>query len=243
MWWQLYDYYLNPTGAFYGAQEACRPLHTLYDYGSRGICLVSSTLHEAKGLRLVVRELDWNLAVLYDSTFNLSSPANSSLKIVAVPHDTKLTKTYFLDLSLYRRAKRIDNNFYALSTCPDVLDLKKSTWYVTPDTSYADLTQLQKLPDVRLSTVTRFQRQGKKVLVTVKLRNPADHLAFMIYLSVRQRPSGKAVLPVYWDSNYINLLPGGPQTISGTFDASALEGSVPKVRVTGWNIRQRISGR
>ena len=81
------------------------------------------------------------------------------------------------------------------------------------------------------------------MLVTVKLRNPTDHLAFMINLSVRQRPSGKAVLPVYWDSNYMSLLPGGPQTISGTFDASALEGSVPKVRVTGWNIRQRISGR
>ena len=243
MWWQLYDYYLNPTGAFYGAQEACRPLHASYDYGSRSIYLVSSTLNGANGLRLVVRELDWNLRTHYDSTFDLSSPPNSSVKIVGLPQDTTLTKTYFLDLCLYRGEKQIDDNFYALSTTPDILDWKKSTWYVTPDTSYADLTDLQNLPPVRLSTATEFKTQGRKVLATVKLQNPTDHLAFMICLSVRQKRTGKAVLPVYWNNNYISLLPGETQTIYGTFDASALHGSAPEVRVTGWNIERRISDR
>ena len=27
--WQLYDYYLNPTGGFYGSKKACEPLHVI----------------------------------------------------------------------------------------------------------------------------------------------------------------------------------------------------------------------
>ena len=35
LWWQLYDYYLMPTGAFYGARIANEPLHISYNYGAR----------------------------------------------------------------------------------------------------------------------------------------------------------------------------------------------------------------
>ena len=30
-WWQLYDYYLMPNAAFYGAKKACEPLHIQYN--------------------------------------------------------------------------------------------------------------------------------------------------------------------------------------------------------------------
>ncbi len=43
LWWQLYDYYLLPTGAFYGARKACEPVHILYDYGTKEIFVVNNS--------------------------------------------------------------------------------------------------------------------------------------------------------------------------------------------------------
>jgi exo-1,4-beta-D-glucosaminidase len=34
MYWQLYDSFLMPNGAFYGAIKAWQPLHLICDYAS-----------------------------------------------------------------------------------------------------------------------------------------------------------------------------------------------------------------
>ena len=39
MYWQLYDSYLMPNGAFYGTKKACEPLHLLYNYGQHSVAL------------------------------------------------------------------------------------------------------------------------------------------------------------------------------------------------------------
>ena len=41
--------------------------------------------------------------------------------------------------------KNVSSNFYWLSTQPDVLDWDRSTWYVTPTKTFADLTAIQGL--------------------------------------------------------------------------------------------------
>ena len=43
LWWQLYDYYLQPNGAFYGARKAGEPVHILYNYGNQEIAAVNSS--------------------------------------------------------------------------------------------------------------------------------------------------------------------------------------------------------
>ncbi len=238
MWWQLFDYYLNPTGAFYGAQEACRPLHAVYDYASRNVYVVNSTLQPAKDLTLKTSVLDLDLKERYRSDTHIDAPANSSIKSLVVPVPDSLSATYFLDVRLYEGNKLIDDNFYALSTKPDLLDWNKSTWFVTPDTSYANLTGLETLPEVKLVAKSAFVRRGGEYSVKVKLHNPTDHLAFMVYVSVKQLKTGETVLPVFWDKNYIALLPGETRTITGNFGTDCLHGGSPVIQVSGWNVRQ-----
>ncbi len=48
LWWQLYDYYLMPNGAFYGARKACEPLHLIYNYGTREVVAVNNTLEAGR---------------------------------------------------------------------------------------------------------------------------------------------------------------------------------------------------
>lgn len=133
MWWQFYDYYLNPTGAFYGAQKACEPIHVEYNPADNGIVVVNSTLEASNALRLKATVLDFNLknSLSFDDTINIF--ANTSDEIAKIPKIDSLSRTYFLDLKLYdyENNKPISSNFYALSTRQDSLHWKKSTWYVT----------------------------------------------------------------------------------------------------------------
>ncbi len=243
MWWQLYDYYLNPTGAFYGAQEACRPIHALYDYASHSVFVVNSTLSSERRLKLEVRVFNSNLSERLRKTVQLASPANESIKAIDVPTPDSASSTYFLSLRLERGGKLVDENFYALSRKSDMLDWKKSTWYVTPDTSYADLTGLDNLPEVALSATSKFIRRKDHYSIAVTLRNPSDKLAFMVRLTVRKSTTGSSVLPVFWESNYITLLPGETRTIMGKFNTRSLGGEKPVVAVSGWNVKDKVIGR
>ncbi|HIH98370.1 MAG TPA: hypothetical protein HA346_05125, partial [Thermoplasmata archaeon] len=51
LYWQLYDYYLMPNGAFYGTKEACNPLHVQYSYDDDSVWVVNSYYHGFKNLK------------------------------------------------------------------------------------------------------------------------------------------------------------------------------------------------
>jgi hypothetical protein len=53
--WHLYDYFLNPAGAYFGAKIANEPVHIQYSYDTRAIMLVNHTLTREHGLRAVIR--------------------------------------------------------------------------------------------------------------------------------------------------------------------------------------------
>ncbi len=237
MWWQLFDYYLNPTGAFYGAQEACMPLHAVYNSADSEIVVVNSALHSRKGITLLARVFNFDMKEMYSFKRIINAPANASEKIFKLPEIASLSTTYFLDLRLFKGGKLLDANFYALSTTPDVILEKTSTWYSTEST-HADLRELNSLKEVSLNVKKAFEKKGDRYMVTVTLHNPSRELAFMTYLSVRPENIDDPVLPIFWDENYVSLLPGETRTIRGYFFARNLHGHAPRLEVTGWNVRQ-----
>ncbi|HEX5552810.1 MAG TPA: glycoside hydrolase family 2 TIM barrel-domain containing protein, partial [Chitinophagaceae bacterium] len=48
LWWQLYDYYLMPTGGFYGARKANEPVHISYNYGDHAVDVMNNTLQDKR---------------------------------------------------------------------------------------------------------------------------------------------------------------------------------------------------
>lgn len=71
--------------------------------------------------------------------------------------------------------------------------------FVIPQSQYADLTMLQQLPEVKLDIEKSFKRLDGSTFATVKIKNPSDHLAFMIHLDLREKRDGESVVPVFWD--------------------------------------------
>jgi exo-1,4-beta-D-glucosaminidase len=238
LWWQLYDYYLLPNGAFYGARLAGEPVHILYDPGRREVVVANNSLTDRARLRASVKVYNFDLTDRFSRELEVISLANSARKAIALPEIPGLSRAYFLDLRLFAAdGSPLSRNFYALSTQPDVLDEAKKTWFVTPQKGYADLALLNTLPPVELKADGRFAREGSEETVSAVLQNPTPHLAFMVELRLVGDRSGESVLPVFWEDNYFSLLPGERRSIRGSCAVEDLHGEKPVLKVSGWNVR------
>jgi len=209
MYWQLYDKYLMPTGAFYAARKACEPLHLLYNYGDRGIYIVNDYLATSRNLKATIRVLDINSAEVFNMTFEIDAKPELPAKIFELPELKNTSTTFFLDLRLDNdKGIEIGNNFYWLSTRPAVLDYnaKVEPWpYYTPSKEFADLTALNSLPPAKVKLKYHTETTGEQTKMTVTLHNTGETIAFFIELKVSKKKNGETILPVFWEDNYMSL--------------------------------------
>ena len=237
MIWHLYDYYLMPGGGYFGTKKACEPVHVQYSYHDKSVIAVNTTQRQLRDLKLTVQVYDINLASKFSKVMQLDLPADSNLTTFAIPQIQDLTTTYFLRLQLEdSNGQTLSSNFYWLSTKDDVLDWQKSTWYYTPTSSYADMTQLQKLQPVKLALSSRVARKDGDEIARVRVSNPTRNIAFFIHLQIKHGGTDQPVLPVIWQDNYFSLLPGESREVTGSYRLRDLDLAGASLAVDGWNI-------
>lgn len=237
MYWQLYDYYLNPTAAFYATQKACLPLGVIYNYGDKQIYAVNDHLSPVENLTARVRVYSIGSEILFENKVQFAMDPDSSKSIMALGDVQGLTTTYFVDLRLLdEHGAEIGNNFYWLSQKEEVLDYGADLGpfaFHTPSKVYADYTPLNGLPEVALEQLHYFERDGNRQNIKVELKNNTNHIAFLVNLKVLDKKSGELLLPIFWEDNFINLLPGEERTVCAHFIGTA-EASL---KVEGWNLK------
>jgi exo-1,4-beta-D-glucosaminidase len=234
--WHLYDYYLMPAGGYFGTKKACEPIHVQYSYDDKSVVAVNTTYQPQRKLRLTAQVFDLNLAEKFSKTIEIDLAADSNFRAFSIPQINDLSTTYFLKLTLQNATGQIvSSNFYWLSTTDDVLDMKKTKWYYTPVSSYADMTQLEKLPPVKLAVSGRAMRRGGEEIAHVTISNPGRSLAFFVHLQIKQGSSERDVLPVVWEDNYVSLLPGERREITATYKVKDLGNAAAILKVEGWN--------
>ncbi len=235
--WQFWDYNLLPNASFYGARIGARNVNISYNYGDNSIYAVNLTPAQKENLRAEIRIYDSNGKIIGEQNESTSLSGNSSVKIYTLPPDLDYTGVYFVKLKLSdNQDNLIADNFYWLSTKPDVPDFEKTTWFYTPMAEYADLRGLDKLPKVRLITENTITKVNDEYEVTVKLDNPGNNIVFLVELGIVGEDSGKSVVPVIWDDNYVSLVPGESRVVKAKFSESALKGENPVFRYKGWNV-------
>lgn len=216
MLWQLYDWYLMPNAAFYATKNACRPLNIIYNYKNNGIYISNEHYQNFNELSAEVKALNINGKELYKKTLPVEITENVSKKILDLPDFNTPDGMYFLDIRLMDAEKDAQiTNFYWLSTKNDVLDYENSEWFLTGNSSYADLTGINHLEEVELKASHTISEEENKTFVTVDLENPTNQPAFFIQLNLKNPDTGLSVLPVFWEDNYISLLPGEKRTVTG----------------------------
>lgn len=231
MYWQLYDYFLMPGGAFYGARKANQPLSIVYDYGDRSIHVLNETQNDQSSLSAVVKVLSMNSSELYSQTVNTAVASNETKQILQLP--VVDAPVYFVSLKLQDSSGReVADNFYWLSAKQDVLDPEKVEWYYTPSKEYADFTALKDLPPADIQVEQHLLANG----LSVTLKNPSSRVAFFIEMKIIRDRTGRSVLPVFWDDNYVSLLPGETKQLTARFSQQDLHGEKPLLKYSGWNV-------
>ncbi len=236
--WHLYDYYLQPAGGYFGTKKANELLHIQYSYDDRSVVVVNSYYHSFLGLTVVADLYDFNLKPLFSRRSIVDAPADSSQRVFtisSVPADIHNPQVYFLKLDLRDRSgKSLSSNFYWLSSKQPVFEWYWSTYERTEEYSDENLTMLAQLPGVKLDA-TANRDSANSGEVSVRLRNPSDHLAFQVRLAVNDA-NGNEILPVFWSDNYTELMPGESRTITARYPSWISLPPGAKLEVSGWNI-------
>jgi exo-1,4-beta-D-glucosaminidase len=237
MIWHLYDYFLMPGGGYFGTKKACEPVHVQYSYDDKSVVVVNTTFEPVQDMKLTAQVFDISFAEKFSKIINVNLQADSNLKAFVLPPIPDLSSTYFLRLALEdRHGEMVSSNFYWLSIKDDVLDPQKSKWYYTPVSSFADMTQLERLPPVSLSVSGSSARRAGVEVANITVSNPSRTLAFFIRLQIKQGREGNDVLPIVWQDNYFSLAPGERKQITATYKLGDLAKAMPFLAVEGWNI-------
>jgi exo-1,4-beta-D-glucosaminidase len=237
--WHLYDYYMNPAGAYFGAKKANELVHIQYSYDSKGVVLVNHALDDVHGLQANIRVRNLDGSVRYEKRLeNIDLAGNHTRQLATLPDIGSLSPAYFIELDLASSdGKPVSRNVYWLSTRADTLDWANSNWYLTPVTQYGDLTALQSLPAATSEVHATTTREGNDNVTTVTLSVPSTSKAVALFqhVSIRRGAQGDLALPIRWNDNDVTLWPGESMTLTARY---ASRGTAdPVVEVSGWNVQ------
>ena len=224
VYWQLYDYYLQPNASYYAVKRANQPVQLIYDYQRRVVFAVNETM-EPVTLKAAMRFIDGTTDKQEQKTLALEAGAIGIVKAFDVPAQQSPGAFLFLKAT-DSAGQELAVNDYFLPSERDEYDWKNTNWVTTPITRYASYRALDTLPRVTCQLSSkRDNDQKSKVFATshsqretgqryeLTLSNPSSTVAFFQRLIVKDA-KGTLVCPAYWSDNYVTLAPGESRTIT-----------------------------
>jgi exo-1,4-beta-D-glucosaminidase len=237
----LIDYYLSPGGAYYGAKKGLRPLSLAFDYYAIGdrsqarIIVFNQTPGNVRGLRVRVRIYDLDGNVRDDrSAEGIAVPFNGTTQVLSLPRYPESTPVFFVRCQLFDDSgKLVVDNTYWQSQKDDDLGARAHDAVMTlRQDSWADMTALNTMPPVAVETEATQTKVDEESHVTIRLRNPSQHIAFFERATISTAGDGNEILPILYDDNYITIFPGETAEIHGTVPKAA---KARWVRLEGYN--------
>jgi hypothetical protein len=212
---QLYDYYFDPTAAYFGAKSGAEPVHILWDSNTDIIKAANNTVSNLTDLSAEA----WAYSLAGKKIWHQSTRLNLAATSVNDCFPIKRPPgVFFIKLKLRQGNRVLSDNFYWSSS------------------KGGSCTNLNDLPRVTLPVTVARSSDGPTTRLAVQVKNPTQNVALMIHLKVVRSHSGERVLPVFYEDNYFSLLPGESRTVTIEFAAANLAGEEPELAMDGWNI-------
>ena len=210
IYWQLYDYYLQPNAAYYAVKRGNQPVQLIYDYQRRAVFAVNETLQSVTlnaAMRLIAGTTD------RQEKTTLTLKPGSIVKAFDVSYDTD---AFLLLRTTDTSGSEIAVNDYFLPSECDVYDWEKTDWVTTPISRYASYRALNDIPRVTCQLTSKLKSQTsnlKSQTYELTLTNSSSTVAFFQRLMAKDA-TGALVCPAYWSDNYVSLAPGESRTIT-----------------------------
>ena len=209
MVWQTYDYYLEPTAAYFGVKHACEPLHVQWNPSSNYVEVVNrSAGHQQGTVKASIIDLNGN--TVWEQVQGYVCDEDMTLDMMQVNVPQEIAGAYFLRLTLIDdKGKMRSQNDYVNTTVEN------------DRTSLHDMRQTQVTAAVNGRTVT-LTNHGQVPAVMIRLNLKGD--------------DGEQILPVIYSDSYFHLMPGESRTIDIEWKNEDTRGCKPIVEISGMNL-------
>lgn len=219
---QMYDYYLDPNACLYGLHSGSEPLHVMYNPADTAVAIVNNTFKHQYDLMLVIDAIDMKGNVKQLTQVFVEIGPSTTRKIIDINREIRemaKKEGMFLSLRLLNLDKKpVSDNLYWL-----------------PDAT-GNHSGLQTMPESQATTTARIVSKGK---IEVTLKNPTNApLAFFNRIALIDPNTKKRILPVFYDDNYVSVLPGDSKTV--VLEYTPKSGVEPVVSVEGWNAKEQL---
>ena len=217
---QTYDYYFEPTAAFFAIKKGSEPLHVFWRSDNDDV-QVSNNLNKSFSDYTVKSFLyDFSGKLVSERKVKSNLQPNSTATFFKMEFPETISQVHFIKLQLTdKNGNVVSDNFY---------------WRSKND---GDFKTLIELPQAVISaqSISAGKPENGKLKVTIK--NSSSQIALLIRLKLVQSESGKRVLPVFYSDNYFSLVPGEVKEVEISFDKKELDGNQPELKMEGWNIQ------
>jgi exo-1,4-beta-D-glucosaminidase len=233
----LFDYYLRPGGAYFGAKKGLQPLSVVFDSYATGahdeakITVVNQTPSDQRNLRARVRVYDLQGRVRDD----LSVTSGGAVQALTLPRVAWDSPVFFVRCQLLDNAgKVVADNVYWQSQQPDDLgDPRNDSAFELKQASWADMTALNYMTRVPLDVNARRVSGTGDSRVAIRLHNASQQIAFFERAEMMPTRDGDEILPIEYSDNYVTVFPGETVELQGSVPTAGVDANW--VRVTGYN--------
>jgi exo-1,4-beta-D-glucosaminidase len=231
-YWQLYDFELIPTSAYYAVKKALQPVQLVYNYGDRMVAISNETLQNLSDATAHLKLYSTDSKLIWEQKIPIEMKANSSKPLVATP---KFKGNAFLSLELIdANGSQLSDNFYWLSDKAEVYDWAATNWVHTTMKSYPDFKLLNSMKPMELGLTATVSEST----VHVKIENKTDTISLFNQLKLHDG-SGNWIVAALYSDNYFSILPGETTTIQIEVNSKA---NSLQLELSGWNTKtQKLS--
>ncbi|WP_318499901.1 glycosyl hydrolase 2 galactose-binding domain-containing protein [Formosa sp. PL04] len=215
---QLYDHYLEYTASYFAVKKASSNVHVFWDIEMNEIRVANNTREELNNAEVKATIFDDAGNSIWSETksINLASTSvKTSFPLVHTPSE----KVRFLKLELKQKGKVVSDNFY---------------WLENSDKNCLDLNDLE-MADVDLDIVE--SAKDNFYTAKIKLTNKSGNISLLNKIKLKDKNNGESILPVFFDDDYVSLLPNEQKTINIKVDKKYLKNKDVEMHLEGWNTK------
>jgi len=219
--WQTYDYFLEPTAAYFGSKKASEPLHIQWNAATDNVEVVNYSAGNRTGLtaHAEVRNLDGRIQ--WEKDEPVSSKEDSVESPIKLDFASAgASPVQFIRLQLTEGDQVISTNFY-----------------LRGENGTEDYHVIRALAKAKVVVATHVERQGPRWRLATELHNVSDAPALMVKVKAVRENTGDRILPVLYSDNYIAVMPGERQIITTEVSDADTRGERPRIVVEGFNLQ------
>lgn len=213
MVWQTYDYYFEPTAAYFGCKKACEPLHIQWNAFTDSIEVVNYSSVAGAGLTASISIVNTDGTVKFEKQMPVNCPIDQRLACLKMPSPEGLSSAYLVRLKLMKGNTVISENSY---------------WRGLENNNRKVLLDLIKIKSL---VQTQVVKKDNRWFLTSTLTNQSKSSIPMIRLKVVRETTKDRILPVIYSDNYVSLLPGEKKVIEIELEDADTRGEKPIVEI------------